>query len=68
MSTMTELARVVLQSVAAKPAQHRRNRRDRPLMPPSTDAAECADDLVNLLNRESHLAVVHSGLVLCREQ
>ena len=37
-------------------------------MPPSTDAAECADYLVNLLDRESHLAVVHSGLVLCREQ
>jgi hypothetical protein len=37
-------------------------------MPPSTDAAERADDLVNLLDRESHLAVMHSGLVLCRQQ
>jgi hypothetical protein len=36
--------------------------------PSSTaDAAERADDLVNVLDRERHLAV-HSGLVLCREQ
>lgn len=37
-------------------------------MPPSNDAAGRADDLVDLLDRESHLAVVHSGLVLCRQQ
>ena len=35
--------------------------------PLSTDAAERADDLVNLLDRESHLAVVHSLVVLCRQ-
>jgi hypothetical protein len=33
-----------------------------------TIAAERTDDLVNLLDRESHLAVMHSGLVLCRQQ
>jgi hypothetical protein len=33
-------------------------------MPPSTDAAERADDLINLLDRESHLAAVGVALVL----
>jgi hypothetical protein len=46
------------------PSAHAANASRCPL---STDAAERADDLVNLLDRESHLAVVHSLVVLCRQ-
>ena len=37
-------------------------------MPPSTDAAERANDLVNLLSREGHLPAVYVGVILCRQQ